>query len=195
MSTQVLSPEDQARANLYGLLARLFYAPPDAELLRNLASADDIHSADEASDLAAGWAALKSAAAQTDAEAAREEYETAFVGTGKAEVSLYSTAYIKRVEGHPLVMLRDFLAGRGLARKPGVPEPEDHVAGLCEVMRHLIVDGDAAAQCEFFQSFLSPSALGLCAAIMASPRVRFYAPVARFAAVFFRLEQEVVKMD
>ena len=26
------SPEDEARANLYGLLARLFYAPPDANL-------------------------------------------------------------------------------------------------------------------------------------------------------------------
>ena len=31
-----VSPEDQARADLYGLLARLFYAPPDANLLTEL---------------------------------------------------------------------------------------------------------------------------------------------------------------
>ena len=31
-----VAPEDQARANLYGLLARLFYAPPDANLISEL---------------------------------------------------------------------------------------------------------------------------------------------------------------
>jgi len=29
----MITPEEQARANLYGLLARLFYAPPDAAAL------------------------------------------------------------------------------------------------------------------------------------------------------------------
>ena len=37
-----LPPEEVARANFYGLLARLFYAPPDAALLEALAGAGDL---------------------------------------------------------------------------------------------------------------------------------------------------------
>ncbi|MGH8733149.1 MAG: molecular chaperone, partial [Burkholderiales bacterium] len=33
----MIPAEEQARANLYGLLARLFYAPPDAALLKAIA--------------------------------------------------------------------------------------------------------------------------------------------------------------
>lgn len=195
MSAQILSSEDQARANLYGLLARLFYAPPDAGLLQDLAGAEGMRAEGEASGVAEAWKALTVAAAETDPGSVREEYEAVFIGTGKAEVTLYSSAYMARTERHPLVLLRNFLARRGLARREGVHEPEDHVASLCEVMRHLIVENDAAAQREFFEKFIAPSASGLCAAITASRRVSFYAPVARFAAAFLQLEEQAVKMD
>ncbi len=33
-------PEDQARAGYYALLARLFYAGPDAQLLESIAGSD-----------------------------------------------------------------------------------------------------------------------------------------------------------
>ncbi|HEX5612158.1 MAG TPA: molecular chaperone TorD family protein [Burkholderiales bacterium] len=200
MTAEILSPEDQARADLYGLLARLFYEPPDAQLLRSLASAGDLPAEEETSALASGWRAIKHAAAQCDPETVKEEFDSIFIGTGKAEVTPYATAYLARTEtsdggGHPLVLLRTFLAARGLARKDGVHEPEDHIAGLCEVMRHLIGANDASGQREFFESFLAPSGHRLCDAITASQRVRFYAPVARFATAFLQLEEEVVKMD
>ena len=60
-------------------------------------------------------------------------------------------------------------------------------------MRHLVVENNENAQRDFFLDFLASSASGLCAAITASPRARFYVPVARFAAAFFDLEQELVK--
>ena len=40
-----LPAEEVARANFYGLLARLFYAPPDAALLRNKAYARSLNNA------------------------------------------------------------------------------------------------------------------------------------------------------
>ena len=54
----MMSPEEQARANLYGLLARLVYAPPDAALLNALAG-ETLEG-----DLAAPWQGVASAAAQ-----------------------------------------------------------------------------------------------------------------------------------
>jgi TorA maturation chaperone TorD len=52
-----VSPEEAARANVYGLLARLFYAPPDAALLKSLADAPDIQ-AEDSGELASAWKAL-----------------------------------------------------------------------------------------------------------------------------------------
>ena len=51
-----LPAEEQARANFYGLLARLLYRPPDGGLLEALASAGEIEAEDET--LAAAWRAL-----------------------------------------------------------------------------------------------------------------------------------------
>src|SRR5205085_11567925 len=55
-----LAPEEEARANFYALLSRLFYAPPDAQLLQALAGADELDGEDEA--LAARWRHLIAAA-------------------------------------------------------------------------------------------------------------------------------------
>ncbi len=132
-----LAPEEQARAEFYTLLARLFYAPPDAALLETLASASDIEAEDDA--IASAWRALREAALQADPEALRDEYDTVFVGTGKSPVTLYAGAYsIRYASEAPLAALRADLARLGLERREGVHEPEDHIATLCDTMRHLI---------------------------------------------------------
>jgi TorA maturation chaperone TorD len=87
----VLAPEDQARAGYYALLSRLYYAGPDAALLEAIARADEVIAESHATPLAAAWRALVAAAMAMDADAAREEYDGAFVGTGKAEVTPYAT--------------------------------------------------------------------------------------------------------
>ena len=59
-----LPPEEVARANFYGLLARLFYAPPDAQLLETLAAAKEIEAEDGGID--AAWQGLCRAAGEAE---------------------------------------------------------------------------------------------------------------------------------
>lgn len=191
----MIAAEEQARANFYGLLARLFYAPPDAALLRELAAAGDIDA--EVDRIAAAWRELKAAAAAAEPEAVRQEFDAAFVGTGKAPVTLYTGAYSVRFTNEvPLAALRGELASLGLARRDGVGEPEDHVAALCETMRHLIVEQSRSLeeQKRFFVRWIIPIVERLCAAIEQSEITDFYKRVARLAKAFFDLEQSAFEM-
>src|SRR5262249_28481055 len=132
-------PEDQARAGYYALLARLFYAGPDAGLLARIADAGGTVAAGEHSALTGAWKSLTAAAGAMDPEAARLEYEDLFVGTGKAEVTPYASFYLVETGREKvLVRLRDDLAGLGLRRAEQAAEPEDHIAGLFDAMRYLI---------------------------------------------------------
>ena len=189
-----LAPEEEARANFYALLSRLFYAPPDAALLRALATADELDSEDET--LAARWRALIAAAAVMDPEAAREEYDAAFVGTGRAPITLYTTAYsIKYSNEAPLAQLRGELAALGLSRRESAGEPEDHIAALCDTMRHLIAgEHELEMQKTFFERWIQPTAEPLCSAIEASEHLSFYKVVGRMAKTFFSLEQSGFEM-
>jgi TorA maturation chaperone TorD len=190
-----LEPEEQARANFYALLSRLFYAPADAELLAALGSADELEADDEI--IAARWRELSKAAAGADPEAVREEYETAFVGTGRAPVTLYASAYSVRYTNEmPLAPLRGELAALGLARRTEAAEPEDHLAALCDAMRHLIAEQrrDLEAQRRFFERWLRPAAEPLCDAIEKSEHTSFYKSVGRLAKAFFSLEQSAFEM-
>ncbi len=192
---QCVAPEEQARANFYGLLARLFYAPPDAGFLKALAMADELDAEDET--LAARWRELIAAAAATEAEAVREEYDAAFIGTGKAPVTLYACAYsIRYTNETPLAGLRADLAALGLGRREQAAEPEDHIAALCDAMRHLIAEQQRPLeeQSRFFARWIRPSYEALCSAIEASERTSFYRHVARIAKTFFSFEQAAFEM-
>jgi TorA maturation chaperone TorD len=197
MSGAELPPEEQGRANLYALLARLFYAPPDRALLEAIAGAQAIVAEDANSPLAAAWRELAHAAAAAGEEAAREEYEGVFVGTGKAEVTLYTSAYTARSSlENPLVEIREFLGQHGLVRRDKATEPEDHIAGLCETMRHLIaLEGKDAEQRHLFGAYLWPAVDPLCDAIARSPNTRFYKHVAKLAQAYFKLEHAAFEMD
>ncbi len=192
---ETLPPEEVARANFYGLLARLFYAPPDAALLEAIAGAEQPEGEDEG--IGAAWQALARAADGADEEAVRDEYDTIFVGTGKAPVTLYTCAYSMKYSNEaPLVDLRAELTALGLARRESVSEPEDHMAALCDVMRHLIAEQkrDLHEQRRFFERWIAPTAGPLCDAIKKHPGTAFYKPVGQFANAFFRLEQSAFEM-
>ena len=193
------APEDNARAGYYALLARLFYAGPDAALLASIGGADEIASRAEQSALADAWNRLAAAAGAMDAEAARLEYDELFVGTGKAEVTPYASYYLAETGREKiLVRLRGELAELGLAKSEGAHEPEDHFAGLLDVMRHLILLGsdDAALQKQqaFFGRYIALSCGRFCGAISESTKASFYKHVAHFASTFFVVETEALKV-
>ena len=193
-----LSPaldEETARAEVYGLLAALFYAPPGPELLQALQVA-----ATEAP--AAGgfleepWRELVAAARARDAATISAEYAALFGGVGKPEVYLFGSHYLSGfLNEKPLAHLRAELATLGLTRDETLPETEDHIAYLCEVMRYLIAGDDVAVsnlarQKEFFGAHLQPWILQLCDAIAAHPRASFYAALAGFTRAFASVERQ-----
>ena len=189
----VVLQEDRARADFYAVISRLFYAGPDAGLLAAIAGADEIAGEAENVSLAQAWKSLIAAAAAMDAEAALEEYDSVFVGTGKAEVTPYASHYlVESMKENVLVRLRADLATSGLERERGAAEYEDHFAGLCEIMRHLIFFGsdDVAVQKQktFFMAYLAPCYASFCAAVTTSPNTNFYKHVARFTKAFLDVE-------
>jgi|SRR5580765_303000 TorA maturation chaperone TorD len=192
-------PEDQARAGYYALLARLFYAGPDADLLAAIANSEEIVAAGEQSALAAAWNALALAARAMDADAARLEYDQLFVGTGKAEVTPYASFYLTDTGREKiLVRIRTELAGLGLRRSDQALEPEDHIAGLFDAMRYLISlgSGDAALQQQrdFFDRYIARSFQRFCVAISDSEKANFYKHVAHFTDTFLTVESEALKV-
>ncbi|MCK0507519.1 molecular chaperone TorD family protein [Aromatoleum anaerobium] len=198
------SAEDNARAEHYALLARLFFAPPDAPLLAALAAAGDVFGGGNLpfahSPFGVAWAELADAARHTDARSVHDEYEALFQGIGRPEVMLYGSFYLAGfLMEEPLADLRDDLAGLGLARRGGVTETEDHVAVLAEVMRHLVVSGADAAglarQRAFFTRHLQPWYARLADALAAAPQASFYARVGALARAFFDVESEAFAMD
>ena len=97
-----------------------------------------------------------------------------------------------------LVRLREDLAQMGLARTAAAAEYEDHLSGLCEVMRHLISFGSENAalrkQKLFFLEYLAPWYAGFCALVMASPNTNFYKQVAVFTGAFLDVERSSYEM-
>lgn len=187
--------EETARAEVYGLLAALYYAPPSSELLAQLRVA--VTQAPEAGGfLEEPWRALVGAARELHDVQVAEEYDALFGGVGKPEVYLFGSHYLSGfLNEKPLARLRTDLAALGLGRDEAMPETEDHIAYLCEVMRYLIAGEDVAVanltqQQRFFADHLQPWAANLCDALAAHPRARFYAALAAFSRAFFSVEAQ-----
>ena len=142
------------------------------------------------------WQQLVGAARAQDDEAIAAEFDRLFGGVGKPEVFLYGSHYLSGfLNEKPLVRLRSDLAALGLARGEAMPETEDHVAYLFEVMRYLIAGDDVAvcnltAQRHFFATHLQPWILQLCDALQAQPAAHFYAALAQFTRAFVAVEAQ-----
>jgi TorA maturation chaperone TorD len=188
--------EETARADLYGLLATLFSAPPSQDLIDTIASARS----EGDGVLQHAWAELVRACRTAQAEPVRDEYETLFIGVGKPEVMLYGSYYLSGfLMEKPLAALRTDLAHLGLERDESVPETEDHIAMLCEVMRYLIASNEFAqaslgSQQAFFAAHMQPWLIRLCDAIDEHPSARFYRAVNGLARVFFEVEMQAFDM-
>jgi TorA maturation chaperone TorD len=188
--------EELQRAELYGLLARLWFAPPDAALFEQFAVAVT-EAPQQGAFLEAPWQELVAAMRTVGEQAATEEYEALFIGIGKPDILLYGSHHMAgALNERPLVALRTDLAELGLTRDTASGETEDHVSFLFEVMRYLIA-GDDVAVCNlerqrlFFRTHLQPwVANSLCDAVRQHPRAHLYAALAAFTHAFAQVETQ-----
>lgn len=187
--------EELARAELYGLLARLWLAPPDAALREQFAVA--VTQAPEPGGLLEGaWQALVGALREASLDEAAAEHETLFHGVGKPEIFLYGSYHLTGfLNEQPLAALRADLQRLGLTRDASRGETEDHIAYLFEVMRYLIAGDDVAVcnleqQRRFFRAHVQTWVERLCDAVEAHPRARVWRGVAGLTRAFVQVEAQ-----
>ncbi len=187
--------EETAPAEVYGVLAALFYAPPSPDLMAQLRVA--VTEAPAAGGfLEEPWRQLVGAARELSDAQVADEYDALFGGVGKPDVMLFGSYYLSGfLNEKPLAQLRGDLAALGLSREEGVNETEDHFACVCEVMRYLIAGDDVEVanltqQQKFFSTHLQPWGMSLCDAIEQHPQARFYAALAGFVRAFLSVEAQ-----
>jgi TorA maturation chaperone TorD len=187
--------EETARAEIYGLLSQLYYAPPSPEVLAALRVAVTEAPA-QGGFLEEPWRQVVGEARALDDRAIYAEYDALFGGVGKPDVYLFGSHYLSGfLNEKPLARLRETLSALGLGRDAAMPETEDHIAYVCEVMRYLIAGDDVEVanltrQRDFFAEHFQPWIGALCDAITAHPKARFYARLAEFTRAFVNVEAQ-----
>ncbi len=187
-------PEDLARADLYGLIARFFQMPPDQALLDQIAATADQGDASNDAPLAKVWMDVVEVAKNNPAKAWHDEFDLNFISVGKPNVVLNGSFYMAgHLNEKPLVNIRKALADFGLEAAEEITETEDHISALCEVMRYLIAGDDVEVsnltnQRIFFNEHIRPWYDELCDAIENIPEMHLYHPVAALTREFLAIE-------
>lgn len=188
--------EETARAELYGLISELFYAPPRAELLAQLRVAATV-APTEGGFLEEPWRELVGITREMADEAIAREHAALFGGVGKPEVYAFASHYLSGfLNEKPLAQLRSELAELGLTRDPAtMPETEDHVSYVFEVMRYLVAGDDVAVsnltrQSSFFARHVQTWLPAFCDAVQANPKAKFYAVLAGLTRAFVSVEAQ-----
>ena len=193
-------PEDLARADLYGLIARFFHLPPNQELLDQITATADQRDATDEAPLAKAWMDVVEVAKNNSAKAWRDEFDLNFISVGKPNVVLNASFYLAgHLNEKPLVYLRKALEEFGLEAAEEVTETEDHISALCEVMRYLIAGDDVEIsnltnQRVFFNAHIRPWYDELCNAIEGIPEMHLYRPVAALTREFLAIEGQSFDM-
>ena len=195
-------PEDLARADLYGLIARFFHQPPDQELLDQIAASipDGHESQVDDAPLAKLWNSVVEVAKNNPAKAWHEEFDRNFISVGRPNVILNGSFYMAgHLNEKPLVDIRRALDTFGLESAEEVTETEDHLSALCEVMRYLIAGDDVEIsnltnQKVFFNDHIRPWYDELCDAIEDIPDMHLYHPVAALTREFLAIEGQSFDM-
>lgn len=191
--------EETARAELYGLLAALYYAPPTEQILEQLRLAPTTAPA-AGGFLEDSWHDLVASSRALSDKIIQNEYNALFGGVGKPEVYLFGSHYLSGfLNEKPLARLRSALEALGLSRVQDMSETEDHFAYLCEVMRYLIAGEDVTVsnltqQLQFFSAQIQPWASRMCEAIENHPKAGFYKNLAKFTNAFMGVEAQAFDM-
>lgn len=193
-SGQARDQQDLLRAGHYRLLSRLLAAAPDRALLAGVAALEG-----DGTALGQAYGALARAAAAADpAEVGREFFEL-FVGVGRGELLPYASFYLTGfLNERPLATLRSDLAALGVTRAPGLHDPEDHIAFICELMAGL-ADGSVAPQGALtedviFNRHLAPWAAQFFDDLAIAPSARFYRPLAEVGRLWIDIDARALAL-
>jgi len=189
-----VEPIDLLRAQEYALLAALLARAPSRDILSRLAAlrGDD-------SPFGRAHRALAEAARQADPETLGREFFDLFIGVGRGELLPYASYYLTGfLNERPLALLREDLEAIGVERDPDNPEPEDHIAIICEVMAGLAAGefaADPAIQRRFFERHLKPWAARFFADLETAASARFYLAVGGFGRLLIEIDAEAFTME
>lgn len=178
-----------ARAQEYALLAVLLAKSPDAELLTRLERLEG-----DESEIGRAHTVLADAAASVNGQQVEREYFDVFIGVGRGELLPYASYYLTGfLHERPLARLRGDLFLLGIEKNEDNPDPEDHIAFLCEIMAGIIskrFPAPVGADREFFEKHLKPWAGRLFADLEAAESARFYRSVGKLGRAFIEIETE-----
>lgn len=177
-------PMSEGRANLYSLLGHLLSGVPESALLARLAAlpGDD-------TPLGRALGALAAAARLAKPQALEREYHDLFIGVGRGELLPYASYYLTGfLHERPLAELRADLKRLGISRVAGVPEPEDHIAFLCEVMAGLLRGGVPEEADALFVRHVRPWAMRCFADLCVAEAAVFYRPVGELGRALMDVE-------
>jgi TorA maturation chaperone TorD len=184
---------EAARAQEYRLLAVLLMRAPDTDLLARLAKLRA-----DASPIGLAHAALAEAAERTSADSVEREFFDLFIGLGRGELLPYGSYYLTGfLHERPLARLRDDLGRLGIERAEANPEPEDHLAILCEIMAGLIdrrFPAPAGSDRQFYEKHLAPWADRFFADLEEAEAANFYRRVGTLGRTFMDIEKEAYAM-
>jgi TorA maturation chaperone TorD len=197
-----LTEEEQGRADMYALIARLLYAPPDAALVDALADSPPLNSLQPDNPLDLAWEKLVLTAGILDEFAIREEFDALFISISTPQINPYASLYLAGfMNEKPLAALRTELAQLGLERLRGAVELEDHLAALCEVMRLMITGAHGGKrqslrrQKLFCEKYITSWHARCMDDIRRANGARFYRQVADFVEAFFSIESQAFDME
>jgi len=185
---------DRLRAQAYTLLAQFLARPPSGTLLD---AAAGLHG--DATPVGRALGALATASRTTTEDEAEREYNALFIGVVRGELVPYASYYLTgALNDRPLARVRQDLRELGVEPAPGVAEPEDHIAALCEVMAALI-DGtlgvpDLERQQRFFERHLAPWARRFFSDLERAGAARLYRPVGAIGRLFTDIETDAFAM-
>jgi TorA maturation chaperone TorD len=196
-SLSAVAEEDEWRIRCYRLLARLFYAVPDQDLLQQLSSIES--SAQQQNALNQAWQALANAARLVNNTQLEQEFNALFIGFTRGEILPYASYYLSGfLMEKPLIGIRDDLLRAGIIRQSHVHEPEDHIAALCESMSILIED-DGVQQTDQQWAFLNTHLLSWCQRLFtdlhSAESANFYQAVAQYGTAFLAVETQLAQLQ
>ena len=187
--------EEEYRAHLYQLLARLLDAPADSGLLELLAGLDG-----DDSPLGQAIGALSEVAENITLEEAVEEYNELFIGVTQGELLPYASYYLTGfLNEKPLAELRQAMDEIGVQRSEDASDPEDHIASLFEIMHGLIIGRFGRAvlfteQISFFDEHIKTWAPKFFEDLEAAQAARLFMPVGLIGKLFLEIESEAFKI-